>query len=102
MDLADRTIHTPALAQVSPLQNKLPDRIRNTVFDICHFCHDRYYRSIERICQGWIADQGRIILRSPACIIGHLLEVFMATYLRAASAIATLLCVACATTTADV
>src|SRR5580700_9985682 len=39
----------------------------------------------------------------PACIIGHLKEVFMTTYLRTASAIATLvLCVACAAGTADV
>jgi hypothetical protein len=104
MDLAYRSVYTPALTEVSPLQNKLPDRIRNAVFNICCFCHDRYYRILEMNCQAGSGLRRERRSGVPAGVYNpRLKEVFMTTYLRAASAIApVILCVACAATTADV
>jgi hypothetical protein len=44
VNLAHRTIYAPALAQVAPLQNELPDGDRDGILDVCYFCYDRYYR----------------------------------------------------------
>src|SRR5271155_1690601 len=58
MDLANRTVHAPSLAEVPPFQNELPNRNRNAILDVCHFCHDRHYIPIEATCQAGSGSAG--------------------------------------------